>query len=325
MVTQTTSLQGALILACRPGCGPVWMRLAGPIFSPSPLAGCAATWWAQSGRLVECLGALSEGLGRGGSVAVFGCGVVLCAGARYLGREFVPQAEVLSFASPKESTQRKGDPGYAPCGFPALLEIRGGCGTRFAQTVLADYPAPSCDARRSSREPVRGGASHRATFNGFFGGQQAAHPTQAGQAWLLASLWISPVGHAEHRSPMRGSPRGLFEQSPQGFASSAAAALDEKRRVTRSAAEGVTSGSPSLGYLSWRDKKGTVLAGHPRHPNQLRVSAPNPIAFGYPSTESRISLHSIRATTASWVSLRSTQPTAVFAISQPHHCRRRQA
>ena len=91
-------------------------------------------------------------------------GVWHCALARAdLGREFVPQAEILSFASPKESIQRKGDPGYAPsafgCGFPALLESRGGCGTRFAQTVLADYPAPSCDARRSSREPVRGGAN----------------------------------------------------------------------------------------------------------------------------------------------------------------------
>ena len=138
MVTQTTSLQGALVLACRPGCGPVWMRLAGPIFSPSPLAGCAATWWAQSGRLVECLGALSEGLGRGGSVAVFGCGVVLCAGARYLGREFVPQAEILSFASPKESIQRKGDPTFAP--FAAL---RVPCASRIARRL------------RNSHQPFR--------------------------------------------------------------------------------------------------------------------------------------------------------------------------
>ena len=167
-------------------------------------------------------------------------------------------------------------------------------------------------------------------------------PSQPKQAKLRCrhNHGNSPVGRAEHRRKLRGSRRGLFERLQA--ASSAAAAGFEKRRLpqslvalplsegravgsTRSAAEGVTSGSPSLGYLSWRDKKGTVPAGHPRHPNQLRVSAPNPIAFGYPSTESRISLHSIRATTASWVSLRSTQPTAVFAISQPHHCRRRQA
>ena len=184
-----------------------------------------------------------------------------------------PAAEILSFASPKESIQRKGDPGYAPFGFPALLESRGGCGTRFAQTVLADPPAPSCDPRRSSLEPVRGGASHRATISCLFGGQLAAHPTQASQPQVIAHQWISPVGHAEHRRSVRGSRRGLFER-PQD-ASSAAAARFEKHRATRSRkAEGVTFGSPSLGYVSWRDKKGNVPAGHPRHLNPLRVSPP---------------------------------------------------
>ena len=130
------SLKMALVLPRSPACKPIGMRPAGQVFSPSPLAG--------------------EGLGRGGSVAAFGCGVVLCADARCFGVGVRPTAEILSFASPKESIQRKGDPGYAPsafgCGFPALLESRGGCGTRFAQTVLADYPAPSCDARRDLRD-----------------------------------------------------------------------------------------------------------------------------------------------------------------------------
>ena len=98
----------------------------------------------------EAMGVRVAGQGAGALTRVFGVGVR-------------PTAEILSFASPKESIQRKGDPGYAPfaCGygFPALLESRGGCGTRFAQTVLADYPAPSCDARRSSREPVLGDAN----------------------------------------------------------------------------------------------------------------------------------------------------------------------
>jgi hypothetical protein len=100
------------------------------------------------------------------------------------------------------------------------------------------------------------------------GGQRAAHPTQIYQAKVIAYPRISPVGHAEHRRSVRGSRRGLFER-PQD-ASSAAAARFEKRRATRSAAQGVTSGSPSLGYLSWRDKKGTVPAGHPRHLNHAR-------------------------------------------------------
>ena len=62
--------------------------------SPSPLAG--------------------EGLGRGGAVASIGCGVVLCADARCFGVGVRPTAEILSFASPKESIQRKGDPTFAP-------------------------------------------------------------------------------------------------------------------------------------------------------------------------------------------------------------------
>ncbi|MCE1183399.1 MAG: hypothetical protein LWW81_14020, partial [Rhodocyclales bacterium] len=53
----------------------------------------------------------------------------------------------LSFASPKESKQRKGDPRSVPgCArFPVLLEVGGGCGTRAfgPQTVLALYPPTS--------------------------------------------------------------------------------------------------------------------------------------------------------------------------------------
>jgi hypothetical protein len=328
-------LQAALVLGCKPVWEAIGMRAAGQGHDPSPLVG--------------------EGLGRGGAVASIGCCVSLCAAARYLGREFVPHAEILSFASPKESIQRKGDPTFAP--FAAL---RVPCASRLkrrlrnsrpaaAQTVLADYPVSACDARRSRREPVRGGASHRslglqwifvgcnqrasalhrmpslsktsgamrcasiapylgirrsdfsptATLNKHrvglksdlqglrwsrvgnslptqHGGQQAAHPTQAGQAWSLASQWISPVGHAEHRRKLRGCRRGLSEQQTAGLMR-----VPQPPQLSRSTgnpqpqAEGVTFGSPSLGYLSWRDKKGTVPAGHPRHLNQLRVSAPN--------------------------------------------------
>ena len=35
--------------------------------------------------------------------------------------------------------------------FPALLVKAGGCGTRFAQTVLAENSRFDCDARRGSR------------------------------------------------------------------------------------------------------------------------------------------------------------------------------
>ena len=67
-------------------------------------------------------------------------------------------------------------------------------------------------------------------------------------------------------TPSIAEARGVVGEDCLSEASSAAAARFEKHRATRSRkAKGVTSGSPSLGYLSWRDKKGTVPAGHPRH------------------------------------------------------------
>ena len=50
---------------------------------------------------------------------------------------FFALGESLSFACPKESNQSKRPPTMA-FGFPALLDKSGGCGTRCAQTVLAE-------------------------------------------------------------------------------------------------------------------------------------------------------------------------------------------
>ena len=86
------------------------------------------------------------------------------------------------------------------------------------------------------------------------GGQQAAHPTQAGQAWPIASQWISPVGHAEHRRSARGSRRGLFERPKD--ASSAAAVSDEKHREPVAAGGGrVSRVAFSLDTFFWRSKR----------------------------------------------------------------------
>jgi hypothetical protein len=209
-------LQGALVLGCRPGCEAIGMRAAEA--SPSPLAG--------------------EGLGRGGAVASIGCGVVLCADARCFGVGVRPTAEILSFASPKESIQRKGDPTFAP-----FATLRVPCASRLKRR-LRNSPQPcGLGLRQSSPtspfqpamlgaldgSPVRGGANIAATSSRCFGGQLAAHPTQASQAQVIAYQWICPVGHAEHRRSARGSRRGLFER-PQD-ASSAAAARFEKRRA----------------------------------------------------------------------------------------------
>ena len=66
-------------------------------------------------------------------------------------------AGVLSFASPKESSQRKGDPeGGAPSGFLALLGTPGGWrNSPAAQTTPADCPRHSCVAQRLPRGPER--------------------------------------------------------------------------------------------------------------------------------------------------------------------------
>ena len=129
MVTQTTSLQGALVLACSPARKPIGMRAAGQELARGRRSDFSPTRrvWSDVARMQ-----------RSGIRDV--CCVSLCANARCFGAGVRPAAEILSFASPKESIQRKGDPGYAPCGFPVLLTICGGCGTRGLQPLKQSSP-----------------------------------------------------------------------------------------------------------------------------------------------------------------------------------------
>ena len=69
-------------------------------------------------------------------------------------------AGVLSFASPKESSQRKGDPsvGAGQARSLALLGRPGGwLNSPAAQTTPADCPRPACIAQRLSRGPKASG------------------------------------------------------------------------------------------------------------------------------------------------------------------------
>ena len=55
-----------------------------------------------------------------------------------------PAAEVLSFASPKESTQRKGEPNALPFGFAALLGPGGvGLNSLRSNNGRPDPPGPA--------------------------------------------------------------------------------------------------------------------------------------------------------------------------------------
>ena len=68
------------------------------------------------------------------------------------------RAGVLSFASPKESSQRKGDPsvGAGQARFLALLGRPGGwLNSPATQTTPADCTRPACVAQRLSRGPER--------------------------------------------------------------------------------------------------------------------------------------------------------------------------
>ena len=78
-------------------------------------------------------------------------------------RRGLPGGKTLSFASPRESNQGKGDPGSPPCAsrkMPCAARSVGRLRNSAAaqsQTGLADFPRQICAARRRSREEWRRG------------------------------------------------------------------------------------------------------------------------------------------------------------------------
>ena len=74
---------------------------------------------------------------------------------RYLNHSFSPLGEILSFCLSKIKYPNKKTPPTMACGFPALLDKSGGCGTRCAQTVLAENSWFVCVARHGSRGFLR--------------------------------------------------------------------------------------------------------------------------------------------------------------------------
>ena len=91
----------------------------------------------------------------------------LCADARLISVPGVPGRHVTFLVSLRKVTQRR-RPGIRAlrCATGSLCFSAEAAAAELApalrsgtQTVLADTPASACDARRSSREPVRGGAN----------------------------------------------------------------------------------------------------------------------------------------------------------------------
>ena len=110
--------------------------------------------------------------------------------AEAVGREFRPAADLLSFASPKESRQRKGDP--AVCdpslryGQPAVLAFGGVSQNSLRSNSCEPLSAKSCAPRRSQRGAVRAIA---ALGHGCLSGHRFARPCCSSPSPLWGGGW----------------------------------------------------------------------------------------------------------------------------------------
>ena len=152
----------------------------------------------------------------------------------------------LSFASPKESKQRKGDPRVgAPSGFLPLLGGPGGwLNSPAAQTTPADGPRPACVAQRLSWGPQRHPRSSVLPQKSDFHGQpektpkiEISHPGTQAQIRIVSP---GPLRGAEQRRKAGGLRRGLFEGRSPEFRSRPAF-----RVAQGTSAAGTDPGSPS--------------------------------------------------------------------------------
>ena len=123
---------------------------------------------------------------------------------------------LLSFASPKESKQRKGDPGSAPLRGSLRYSVgRAACqNSPSAQTSQADYPRPTCVAQRLSRGPEKHPWTNRDLhFWAFF---RVDRSSQKSDRLAPPRRLSGPLRGAEQRRNAGGNRRALFEgRSPE--------------------------------------------------------------------------------------------------------------
>ncbi len=145
-----------------------------------------------------------------------------------VGREFAPAGESLSFASPKESNQRKGDP--AVCvpplryGQPAVLGYGGGPQNSLHCVPLRQLRPLSRLRLRSSAQPEGSGSGHR-----------CARPPKPFGPSLRSALGIGRNGRA--RTPHTRTRHGALTLIPSGCA--------EERSVSRTRARSCLSEASS--------------------------------------------------------------------------------
>ena len=135
-------------------------------------------------------------------------------GARSVGRDMRPAAQSLSFASPKESNQRKGDPAVCVpslrCGQPALLSKRG----RYANSLRSNMRL--ADPRFAALLGAYRGGSPDTKSNSL--NANLTRTRHGASLWALAFVFgiclLSPRRHEETRSAgAAGSGLALFERS----------------------------------------------------------------------------------------------------------------
>ncbi|MDP9969943.1 hypothetical protein J2W39_001173 [Variovorax paradoxus] len=134
------------------------------------------------------------------------------------GRDVRPAADLLSFASPKESKQRKGDPTVCVpplrYGQPAVLDYGGGPQNSLRSNSCGPDPASICAPRRIQK-----------------GGEKTGHCFARPQDQTQQPI---PIPTAQSQPPRRCAPLGLggrAKQRPVWFVLPSVCA--EERRVSR--------------------------------------------------------------------------------------------
>jgi hypothetical protein len=165
-----------------------------------------------------------------------------------VGREFAPAGESLSFASPKESNQRKGDPTVCVpslrYGQPAVLGESGGPQNSLHFVALRQLRPLSRFPLRSSAQPEGSGSGHRCArppkpFGPSLRSAAALAIGRNGRArpphtrTRHGALTLIPSGCAEERSVSRTRARSCLSE-----ASSARPRETRAPQVARSEAEG---------------------------------------------------------------------------------------
>ena len=170
------------------------------------------------------------------------------------GRDIRPAADSLSFASPKESKQRKGDPTVCVpslrCGQPAVLDYGGGPQNSLRSNSCGPDPASICAPRRSQKGWGEDRPSLRSAGANPNSPTQHQQPISTTAALRAAVAWWPSEAKARSVSKPLCMRRGAERFADQGRsclseASSADPAKREHRRLPRSAAKGSqTVGSP---------------------------------------------------------------------------------